>query len=318
VLAGCGTGEEGDATVTQPGAGRRIEAAIQKRAPRTLAEAIRGPVLRPGDRGYSAAARVFNERFDGVRPHAVATPLDADDVLAALRFTTTHGIRIRARSGGHSYAGYSTFADGVVIDLRRLAHVSVDHRAGTATVGAGAQLIDVLSTLARHGATLPVGSCPSVGIAGVTLGGGFGVASRRLGLTADHLLGARVVTADGALRTVNGRADRELLWALRGGGGGNFGVVTDFTFRIRSLPSVATFFSVTWPWGDAGDAVDAWQRWAPNAPETITSILHLNSVRRTRCRACWRRCSPRPARGCSISGRARTCRCSCSWPGAGN
>lgn len=126
----------------------------------------------------------------------------------ALRFMVSHGVRVRARSGGHSYAGYSTLSDGVVLDLRRLNWVKVDQRNRTATIGAGSQLIDVSSALARKGATIPAGSCPSVGIAGVTLGGGFGLAGRALGLTLDNLLAVQIVTADGELRTVDDHTDR--------------------------------------------------------------------------------------------------------------
>ncbi len=277
VLGGCGTGSPQQRRAQRAPTAGGAAKAPPRSGPKTLAEAIRGPVLRPGAAGYAAAAHVFNERFDHVRPHAVAFPLDAADLRAAIRFTTGHGIRVRARSGGHSYAGYSTLRDGVVIDLRRLAGISVDKRARTATIGAGAQLIDVASALSRHGAMLPSGSCPSVGIAGVTLGGGFGLAARRFGLTTDNLLSARVVTADGALRTVDRRHDSDLLWALRGGGGGNFGVVAEFTFRTHPLPASGAFFSVAWPWSSAAEAVEAWQRWAPHAPDTVGSILHLNA-----------------------------------------
>jgi FAD/FMN-containing dehydrogenase len=150
--------------------------------------------------------------------------VDARDVRDALRFTVARGIRVRARSGGHSYAGYSTLSDGVVLDLRRLNWVNVDQQSRLATIGAGNQLIGVSSALARKGATLPAGSCPSVGIAGVTLGGGFGLAGRHLGLTLDSLFAVRMVTADGELRTVDEHTDPDLFWALRGGGGATSGL----------------------------------------------------------------------------------------------
>jgi FAD/FMN-containing dehydrogenase len=165
----------------------------------------------------------------------------------------------------------------VVLDLRRLNAITVDQRRQTATVGAGAQLIDVYAELAKAGATLPAGSCPSVGVSGVTLGGGFGLAARQFGLTADNLISADIVTADGQLRTVNERTDADLLWALKGGGGGNFGVVTEFTFNVHPLPASAAYFNVTWPWSSAADAIAAWQSWAPHATEKVTSILHLNA-----------------------------------------
>lgn len=244
---------------------------------RGLQGAIRGHVFMPGQPGFRTASHVFNPRFDEVLPTALARPLDAGDVRDAIRFTAPRGIRVRARSGGHSYAGYSTLSDGVVLDLRRLNSISVDKRNATATVGAGSQLIDISSALAGKGVTLPAGSCPSVGVAGVTLGGGFGLASRHLGLTLDSLLGVRIVTADGELRTVNEHNDPDLMWALKGGGGGNFGVVTDFVFRVHPLPRVASYFDVTWPWSAADEAIAAWQAWAPHAPDAVTSILHLNS-----------------------------------------
>ena len=244
---------------------------------RGLQKAIRGHVFYPGQPGFSGAAHVYNPRFDNVVPGAVARPLDARDVQAAIRFTVPRGLPVRARSGGHSYAGYSTLAGGVVLDLRKLNSVQVNKRNRTATIGAGVQLIDVYAGLAKAGLTLPAGSCPSVGISGVTLGGGFGLAGRHFGLTADNLIAAQLVTADGQLRTVNEQTDPGLLWALKGGGGGNFGVVTEFTFRAHPLPASATYFNVVWPWSSAEAAIAAWQSWAPHTGDRATSILHLNS-----------------------------------------
>jgi FAD/FMN-containing dehydrogenase len=262
-----------------PAVARRIAAAQVRSAPHTLQQAIRGHVFSRGQPGFLSAAHVYNLRFDRVLPTAVARPLDAVDVQNAIRFTVSHNVPVRARSGGHSYAGYSTLSDGVVLDLRRLNSIKVDKRAGTATVGAGAQLIDVYAGLARAGATLPAGSCPSVGVSGVTLGGGFGLAGRHFGLTADNLVAVQIVTADGRLRAVNSLTDPDLLWALKGGGGGNFGVVTQFTFRIHPLPPSAAYFKVSWPWSSADEAIAAWQAWAPHTTDKITSILHLDTGR---------------------------------------
>ena len=234
-------------------------------------------MFEPGKPGYTAAARVYNLRFEDVHPRAVARPVGAADVQSAVRVMAHRGVRVRARSGGHSYAGYSTLSDGVVIDLSELDSIVVDRRSQTARVGAGAQLIDVYNALAKAGAVLPGGSCPSVGISGVTLGGGFGLAGRRFGLTADNLVSANIVTADGRLQTVNAQTDSDLLWALKGGGGGNFGIVTEFTFNVHPLPPRATFFNVTWPWSSATEAIAAWQSWAPHTTDKITSILHLDS-----------------------------------------
>jgi FAD/FMN-containing dehydrogenase len=262
------------------GAGGAIAVAYGLRggAPASLHQAMRGPIISRGAPGFAAAAHVYSERFDHVTPLAVARPLDALDVRAAVRWAVAHGVRAVARSGGHSYGGYSTVHDGLVLDLRQMQSIHVNRRARTATVGAGAQLIDVYAGLAAAGATLPAGSCPSVGVAGVTLGGGMGLAARQFGLTTDNLLAAQIVTADGRVREVDRRSDPELLWALRGGGGGNFGVVTRFTFKVHPLPASAAWFVVSWPWEAAGAALAAWLGWAPHARNELTSILHLQSA----------------------------------------
>jgi FAD/FMN-containing dehydrogenase len=142
------------------------------------------------------------------------------------------------------------------------------------TVGGGARLIDVYAALERHDLVLPAGSCPTVGISGLTLGGGVGFSSRKWGLTSDNLLGAQIVTADGRIRTCDRDTEPGLFWALRGGGGGNFGVVTRLTFRVHHTGRVATF-QITWPWSDAARAVAAWQAWAPRAPDGLFSVLQL-------------------------------------------
>ncbi len=246
--------------------------------PRTLQQAMRGHVFERGSPGYAGAAHVYNERFDGVLPAAVARPLDAADVRGAVRWLLAHDTPLRARSGGHSYAGYSTLSGGVVLDLRHLGHVSVDHRQRTATVGAGAQLIDVYAGLARRGATIPAGSCPSVGIAGVTLGGGMGLAARALGLTTDNLLARpdrhrRRQTARGrqphrsgpAVGACAEAAAATSAWSPSSPSG-----------RIR-CPASAAYFFVSWPWSSAAEALAAWQAWAPHTRPELTSILHLNA-----------------------------------------
>jgi FAD/FMN-containing dehydrogenase len=142
------------------------------------------------------------------------------------------------------------------------------------TVGAGARLIDVYAALWGHRLTIPAGSCPTVGIGGSTLGGGVGFASRKLGLTLDNLRELTIVTADGRVRTCSTRRNADLFWACRGGGGGNFGIVTRFVFRAHPVGNVSTF-RVQWPWSDADTAVRAWQAWAPHAPDGLFSVLQL-------------------------------------------
>ncbi len=263
------------AAVTALGSGSSL--ALTKSPPiGKLRIATHGKVFTPGQAGYSAAAHVYNERFDGLKPIAVSRPDAGSGAQAVVRWAVSNGVQLRARSGGHSYAGYSTLNTGVVLDLRNLRHVNVNRGAGTATVGAGTQLIDLYTALAGKGATVPGGSCPSVGVSGVTLGGGMGLAGRAYGLTTDHIVGAQIVTADGRLRQVSAKSDPDLLWALKGGGGGNFGVVTQFTFKLQRLPSGATYFFLNWPWSSAAEALYTWMRWAPHTVDAITSIFHLS------------------------------------------
>lgn len=235
---------------------------------RQLARDVRGPVLTPP----SSRGIVFNERYAGIRPLAVVQPLDAADVQACVRWAARRGVRITARSGGHSYAGYSTARGGLVVDLRRLRHVSLS--GGTVTAGAGTHLIDLYAALARRGATVPGGSCPTVGLGGLALGGGMGLAARRFGLTCDNVTALEVVTADGRVRHCDADSNAGLFWACRGGGGGNFGIATRIRLRAHRV-SHAAWFSVAWPWSQAGEALDAWQHLAPHAPHALTSIFTL-------------------------------------------
>jgi FAD/FMN-containing dehydrogenase len=277
LLSGCSSAQVARTTAAVSGAARRPRVGAAAGVPRTLRQAIRGRVFERGSPGFAAAAHVYNERFDHVLPSLVARPLDTADVQAAVRWAAAKDMAVRARSGGHSYAGYSTLPKGIVLDLRNVRSVEVDHGAGTASIGAGAQLIDVYAALAAHGATIPAGSCPSVGVAGHALGGGMGLAGRAFGLACDHIVGATIVTADGSSRKVDHHSDPDLLWALRGGGGGNFGVVTELTMRTQKLPASASYFFVSWPWSSASEALAAWIGWAPHAPDGATSVFHLNA-----------------------------------------
>ncbi|MFE3447290.1 FAD-binding oxidoreductase [Nonomuraea sp. NPDC059194] len=236
-----------------------------------LGRVLDGRLVRPGDAGYDTARRLYNPTFDTVRPRGVAYCATPSDVAECLAFARKERVPLTSRSGGHSYAGWST-GPGLVIDVSRMN--TVTYRSGLATVGAGAKLIDVYDRLNARGVSIPAGTCPTVGIAGLTLGGGIGVVSRKHGLTCDVLESVRVVTADGRVLTCDENTHSDLFWACRGGGGGNFGVAVSFTFRTHPISDVAVFF-LHWPWSRAAAVVKAWQSWAPAAPDAMWSNLHL-------------------------------------------
>lgn len=234
-----------------------------------LAARLQGSLIRPDSPRYTVARQLFDPRFDTITPQAIAFCASVTDVQACVSFARRFGLPVAARSGGHSYAGYST-TTGLVLDVTPMSAIQVDASAATAVVGAGARLIDVYAALAAQGQALPAGSCPSVGIAGLTLGGGVGVLGRMFGLTCDNLLAAQIVLADGRALTCDASHAPDLFWALRGGGGGNFGVVTSLTFQTHPVAQL-TLFTLNWPWGSATEMVAAWQNWAPRAPDELWS-----------------------------------------------
>ena len=241
-----------------------------------LAHSMQGPLIRPDNPQYPVARQLFSTRFDNVLPAAIAYCASPTDVQACLAFLHHFTIPFALRSGGHSYPGYST-STGLVIDVTRMNSVTVNANTQTATIGAGTRLIDVYNALAQQGFALPAGSCPTVGVAGLTLGGGVGVLGRKFGLTCDSLLSTQVVVADGRILTCDTTHNADLFWSLRGGGGGNFGVSTSFTFKIYPL-STLSLFTLRWPWSSAADVVAAWQNWAPHAPDELWSNCLLQAT----------------------------------------
>jgi len=208
-------------------------------------------------------------------PLAVVYCESTADVRKTVAWSRRRGIRIAARSGGHSYGGSCSVGGGVIMDVSRLAQVSA--RAGhQAVVGAGARLIDVYAGLWQHGVTIPAGSCATVGIGGQALGGGVGFLSRKLGTTSDNLLSLTLVTADGRARTCSPSQNADLYWASRGGGGGNFGIATEYHFRTSPISTVTTF-TAGWPWAQAQSVIAAWLASAPHAPDELFSVCNLGS-----------------------------------------
>jgi FAD/FMN-containing dehydrogenase len=234
-------------------------------------------LIRPTQRGYNVAKELFDPRFDSKTPAAVAYCGTPQDVGACVNFARMFRMPICARSGGHGYGGWSSVNNGLIVDVTLMNSFAVGNGPvgeGTVRVGAGTFVIDLYDHLAPRGLAVPGGSCPTVGIAGLTLGGGVGVLSRIYGLTSDNLESVQIVTADGIIRTCDARHNSDLFWACRGGGGGNFGIATSFTLRTHQLSRVVLFY-LTWPWSQAARVVAGWQSWAPYQPDALWSNLHL-------------------------------------------
>jgi FAD/FMN-containing dehydrogenase len=237
--------------------------------------------LRYADPGYDEARLVQNPRFDSASPQGILVAASVDDVVAGLAFARAAAVPVALRSGGHSYPGWSAGgADGtdvppsLVISTADLDTVTVGEE--TVTVGPGARLASVYAALGEAGRAIGSGSCGTVGIGGITLGGGVGVLSRSFGLTADQLTEVELVTADGRVVRANAEEESDLFWASRGGGGGSLGVVTSLTFATRAAPEVSSF-SLAFPWTDAATVIGAWEQWAPVADDRLWSSLALRA-----------------------------------------
>jgi FAD/FMN-containing dehydrogenase len=242
-----------------------------------LRGAVRGEVLVAGDHGYEEAARVWNGAHDGRRPALVARCSGAADVIAAVAFSRGHGLEIAVRGGGHSVAGFSTGDDVAVIDLSAMNEVHVDPEARRATVGGGAVWADVDHETQAHGLATTGGLVSSTGVAGFTLGGGIGWLMRKHGLACDNLVGADVVTADGRLIRASETQNADLLWGLRGGGG-NFGIVTQFEFALHPVGPMVYAGPIFYSADADADLLRAFREWAPGASEDITAVLNMTSA----------------------------------------
>jgi FAD/FMN-containing dehydrogenase len=237
---------------------------------------LTGRVLDASSPGWEAARRNFRAAVDYAQlvPKNVVFAQNVRDVQNAVRWARENGVPLRARSGRHSYEAYSVAAGAVVVDVSEMDEISVDRAAGTARIGAGVYCLDLHEQLYDVGLTIPAASGASVGIAGLALGGGFGVVSRKYGLACDNVLGVELVNANGELVTANAQENPDLYWACRGGGGGNFGIVTAFEFRVNPVGMVAVC-NITWQWSDFIAVADAFQHWAPNAPDDLSTFLRF-------------------------------------------
>ena len=240
-----------------------------------LGRSIRGNLVLPNSPQYPMAHLGWNTIYDDVLPQAVLQAANTGDVQQAVNFCRDHGVQPTARSGGHSFQGFSA-STGLIIDVSALNSVTLSSDNQAVRIGAGAQLIDIYRQMFDQAkVAIPGGTCPLVGIAGLTQGGGVGPFSRQYGLALDRLIGAEIVTPDGQVRRISARQDSDLFWAIRGGGGGNFGVVTSFDFA--TVPADMTLNNVTaeFAWRDADRVLEAFQAWPDVLPVSASPSLVL-------------------------------------------
>lgn len=235
---------------------------------------VDGRLLMPGQSGFDEGSRPFNERYRGIRPAAVLRPTGAAGISRAIGWSRDHRVPIVARGGGHSYAGNSVNR-GLVLDLRELDGVQMEPSSGLVTVGGGAQMRKIYAALRKHDLILPLGNSDDVGIGGLVLGGGVSVVSRAMGLTCDALVSTEVVLADGRVVTCDETRHADLFWACRGGGGGNFGVNTSFTFQARPVPEVSTCLAL-WSGRYATGVVAVLQEIMRRAPRAFAARIGVS------------------------------------------
>lgn len=240
-----------------------------------LKSSFRGGLIQPSDTAYESARKVYNGMINK-RPRLIARCVDVADVIAAVRFGVDNGMLTAIRGGGHNGAGLGICDDGLVIDLSRMKGIRVNPSDKTVRVEAGCVWGDVDHATHAFGLATPSGFISTTGVAGLTLGGGIGYLTRRYGLTIDNLLAVDVVLADGSFVTASSRENSDLFWALRGGGG-NFGVVTSFEFRLHPVSTVQ-FGPTFWPLEEAGTVLRAYRDFIKKAPEDVSGYFAFLTV----------------------------------------
>jgi FAD/FMN-containing dehydrogenase len=230
-----------------------------------------GELIRPGETGYDTARSIWNAMIDK-RPGLIARARDAEDVLAAVAFAVDRGLPVAVRCGGHSVAGKSACDDGVLIDLSLMKGVRVDAERRTVKANAGVLWGEFDVATQAHGLATPGGRVTTTGIGGFTLGGGYGWLSPRYGLACDNLLSAQVVTADGRLLTASQDENEDLFWGLRGGGG-NFGVVTSYEFRVHAVGPTVFGGMLLHPLEQAPEVLSAYREYVEDAPDELATAF---------------------------------------------
>jgi FAD/FMN-containing dehydrogenase len=241
-----------------------------------LSATIKGRVLGPDDSDYNEARQVWNAMIDR-RPAVVVQPANGEDVVPAINFARENSLEISVRGAGHNIAGHAVCNGGVMIDFSRMKQVRVDAAKKRAYVDAGATLADLDAATQRHGLATPVGINSTTGIAGLTLGGGFGWLTRKYGMTIDNLISADVTTADGKKLPASEQDNPELFWALRGGGG-NFGVVTRFEFALHPVGPEIIAGLLVFPFAQAKQVLTRYRQFAETAPEDVSVWVVLRQA----------------------------------------
>lgn len=231
-----------------------------------LRAAIKGRVIVPSDSSYAIASQPWNGHFAGVLPAAVVVVANADDVAQTIAFAREHKTSFAMRNGRHSFAGFSANT-GLIVDVSRLTSVVVDRAREQVTIGAGQSNLPLYTKLWPVRMTVPAGTCPTVGLTGLSAAAGFGRLSRLYGLTCDNVLELKLVTAAGKLVTANSSENADLFWACRGGGGGNFGGVVELTARMHPVDVPFTEFAYTFALADAVAVMTAFQEWVAGLPD---------------------------------------------------
>lgn len=245
--------------------------ASDQSALRELATSFRGELVQPADPSYDEQRRVWNGAIDR-RPALIARCTGVADIVAALRFARSTGLTPAVRGGGHSFPGLSVCDAGVVVDLGQLKEIEIDPEAGTATVGAGVLLGELDRETQALGLAVPAGIVTHTGLAGLTLGGGIGWLMRKYGLTIDQLLSVELVTAGGDVVRASESENADLFWGVRGGGG-NFGIVTRFEFRLNPLGPTVLAGPIFWPMTDSAKVLRFYREWIAEAPDELMTIV---------------------------------------------
>jgi FAD/FMN-containing dehydrogenase len=235
----------------------------------TLRDGFSGEVITPADAGFAEAREVFNAMIDR-RPAAIARCASTSDVVAAVNVARDNELVVAVRCGGHSVAGLSTCDDGILIDLSGLKSITVDPEARTARAGGGVLWGEFDAATQEHGLHTPGGRVTTTGLGGFTTGGGYGWTSSKYGLTCDNLISAEVVLADGSVVTASESENSELFWGLRGGGG-NFGIVTEFEYQLHPLGPIVLAGLALWPIDRADEVLRAWRDYVDGAPDELST-----------------------------------------------